>query len=178
VRTRRRLTGDHRGLHPDHATIVRFRARHEKALDGLFSQVLRLLAAEGMVSLGTLSLDGTKLAGNAANKANRTLPQIEKILAKAAAADADDAWQDGNPQPATRGRWPAGPNGGGGWPGPGTGSPPRTRRAARRSGPSRKRGRLPRQPGNGAGTARPMSRLARTGPAPSPGRTPPTRTSV
>ncbi|MGO8958865.1 MAG: hypothetical protein ACLQFR_16055, partial [Streptosporangiaceae bacterium] len=50
-------------------------ARHETALDGLFSQVLRLLAAEGMVSLGLLSLDGTKLAGNAAQKANRTLPQ-------------------------------------------------------------------------------------------------------
>ncbi len=27
------------GLHPDHATIARFRARHEKALGGLFSQV-------------------------------------------------------------------------------------------------------------------------------------------
>ena len=40
------------GLHPDHATIARFRARHEEALGGLFSQVLRLLAAEGMVSLG------------------------------------------------------------------------------------------------------------------------------
>jgi hypothetical protein len=64
------------GLRPDHATIARFRARHEVALGGLFSQVLRLLAAEGMVSLGTISLDGTKLAGNAAQKANRTLPQI------------------------------------------------------------------------------------------------------
>ena len=58
------------GLHPDHATIARFRARHEKALGELFSQVLRLLAAEGMVSLGKLSLDGTKLAGNAAHAAN------------------------------------------------------------------------------------------------------------
>jgi transposase len=46
------------GLHPDHATIARFRARHEEALGGLFSQVLRLLAAEGMVSLGMISLDG------------------------------------------------------------------------------------------------------------------------
>ena len=53
------------GLRPDHATIARFRVRHEKALGGLFSQVLRLLAAEGMVSLGMISLDGTKLAGNA-----------------------------------------------------------------------------------------------------------------
>jgi Transposase DDE domain len=86
------------GLHPDHATIARFRARHEAALGGLFSQVLRLLAAEGMVSLGTISLDGTKLAGNAAQKANRTLPQIGKLLAEAAAADAaEDAGQDGSP---------------------------------------------------------------------------------
>lgn len=90
------------GLQPDHATIARFRARHEAALGGLFSQVLRLLAAEGMVSLGTLSLDGTKLAGNAAQKANRTLPQIEKLLAEAAAADAaEDARQGTDPPPAT-----------------------------------------------------------------------------
>ncbi len=90
------------GLHPDHATVARFRVRHEKALGGLFSQVLRLLAAEGMVSLGTLSLDGTKLAGNAAQKANKTLPQIEKVLAEAAAADAaEDAAESANPQPVT-----------------------------------------------------------------------------
>src|SRR5436189_2455147 len=90
------------GLSPDHATIARFRARHETALGGLFSQVLRLLAAEGMVSLGLLSLDGTKLAGNVTQKANQTLPQIEKILAEAAAADAaEDAAEGDNPQPAT-----------------------------------------------------------------------------
>ena len=69
------------GLHPDHATIVRFRARHETAL-------------------GQLSLDGTKLAGNAAQKANRTLPGIEKILAEAAAAE--DAREGGSPQSAAR----------------------------------------------------------------------------
>jgi Transposase DDE domain len=92
------------GLHPDHATIARFRARHEKALGGLFSQVLRLLAAEGMVSLGTISLDGTKLAGNAAQKANKTLPQIEKLLAEAAAADAaeDARYGDAPGEPAPR----------------------------------------------------------------------------
>src|SRR6266496_2976085 len=80
------------GLHPDHATIARFRAGHEAALGGLFSQVLRLLAAEGMVSLGRVSLDGTKLAGNAAMAANHTLPQIEKMLAEACEIDtAEDA---------------------------------------------------------------------------------------
>jgi transposase len=97
----RLITG---GLRPDHATIARFRAKHETALGGLFSQVLRLLAAEGMVSLGLLSLDGTKLAGNAAQKANRTLPQIEKILAEAAAADAaeDARYGDAPGEPAPR----------------------------------------------------------------------------
>src|SRR5262249_62370897 len=101
------------GLRPDHATIARFRARHEQALGGLFSQVLRLLAAEGMVWLGVLSLGGTKLAGNAAQKANRTLPAIGKLLAEAAAADAaDDARLGGKldePTPRTlarRGRRP------------------------------------------------------------------------
>ena len=90
------------GLQPDHATIARFRARHEMALGGLFSQVLRLLAAEGMVSLGTLSLDGTKLAGNAAQKANKTLPQIDKLLAEAAERDAaDDAREGSDLPPAT-----------------------------------------------------------------------------
>jgi transposase len=97
----RMLTG---GLRPDHATIARFRARHQKALGGLFSQVLRLLAAEGMVSLGVISLDGTKLAGNAAQKANRTLPAIGKLLAEAAAADAaeDARYGDAPGEPTPR----------------------------------------------------------------------------
>jgi hypothetical protein len=77
-------------------------------LGGLFSQVLRLLAAEGMVALGTISLDGSKLAGNAAQKANRTLPQIGKLLAEAAAADAaEDARlgeASGEPTPQTLAR--------------------------------------------------------------------------
>jgi transposase len=88
------------GLRPDHATIARFRARHQGALGGLFSQVLRLLAAEGMVALGMVSLDGTKLAGNAAQKANKTLPQIEKILAEAAEVDAAEDAQHGGSPPA------------------------------------------------------------------------------
>jgi transposase len=92
------------GLRPDHATVARFRAWHEKALGELFSQVLRLLAAEGMVSLGVLSLDGTKLAGNAAHKASRTLPQIEKLLAEAAKVDAaeDARYGDALEEPTPR----------------------------------------------------------------------------
>jgi len=138
------------GLRPDHATIARFRARHEKALGGLFTQVLRLLAAEGMVCLGVLSVDGTKLAGSASQKANKTLPQIEKLLAEAAAVDAAEDAQHG------------GQSGGSGWPPPETGSPPRTRPAATRSGPGSKPGMRPRRPGNGA--SRP-DRKASTPPA-------------
>jgi len=91
------------GLHPDHVTIARFWVRHQAALGGLFSQVLRPLAAEDMVSPGTLGLDGTKLAGNAAQKANRTLPQIDKLLAEAAAAyAAEDAGYGDAPIEPTR----------------------------------------------------------------------------
>ena len=59
---------------------------------------------------------------------------------------------------------------------PGTGWRPRTRPAATRSGPGRRRGTLPRRPGNGAGTAPATSRRARTATTPSRGRTSPTRT--
>jgi transposase len=165
------------GLRPDHATVARFRARHEEALGGLFSQVLRLLAAEGMVALGMLSLDGTKLAGNASQKANRTLPQIEKLLAEAATVDAaEDARQGESPPPVT----------------------PRAlaRRAARRERLAAAAGRLAAEDrarrdaqrakqeawdaaaaaGNGAGGAPATSRRAPTTTTPSRGRTSPTRT--
>jgi hypothetical protein len=57
-----------------------------------------------MVCLGVLSLDGTKLAGNAAQEANKTLPQIEKLLAEAAAADAaeDACYGDALDGPTSR----------------------------------------------------------------------------
>jgi len=140
--------------------------------------VLRLLAAEGLVSLGTISLDGTKLAGSAAQKANRTLPAIEKLLAEAAAADAaEDARLGGKLDEPTRGRWRGGLSGAAGWPPPGTGWRPRTRPAATRSGPSSRRGMRPRRPGSGADAALVMSRRARTVTTPGRGRTSPARTA-
>ena len=164
------------GLHPDHATIARFRARHEKALGGLFSQVLRLLAAEGMVSLGLLSLDGTKVAGNAAQKANRTLPQIEKILAEAAAADAAEDAAEGR-QPAAGD--PAGA-------GLRTGRRERLARARDRlaaEDKARRDAQQARQEAWDVAAAagkrrgrRPGDEPRATRPAPSRGRTPPTRT--
>jgi transposase len=46
---------------PDHVTIARFRVRHEQALAGLLVQSLQLCAAAGMVRLGPIALDGTKV---------------------------------------------------------------------------------------------------------------------
>src|SRR5215213_11387585 len=57
---------------PDHVTIARFRVRHEHALAGFLVQSLRLCAAAGMVRLGLVALDGTKIEANAAAAANRT----------------------------------------------------------------------------------------------------------
>ncbi len=53
------------GQHPDYRSIARFRARHLEALSELFVQALRLCAEAGLVKLGTLALDGTKLRANA-----------------------------------------------------------------------------------------------------------------
>jgi transposase len=76
---------------PDHVTIARFRVRRETALAGFLVASLRLCAAAGMVRVGTVALDGTKLAGNAAERANRTQEKLEdevtEILRQATEAD-------------------------------------------------------------------------------------------
>jgi len=51
--------------HPDHDTIAEFRKRHLEALAGLFIQVLRLCQEAGLVKLGQVALDGTKIKANA-----------------------------------------------------------------------------------------------------------------
>jgi transposase len=76
---------------PDHATIARFRVRHESALGGLFTKVLGLCANAGLVRVGLIAVDGTKIAGNASREANRSYEQIvREIFEQAAAADAAD----------------------------------------------------------------------------------------
>jgi len=76
---------------PDHATIARFRARHEQALAGLFTDVLALCAEAGMASVGVVAVDGTKLHANASRDANLDYEQIaRKILEEAAAIDAEE----------------------------------------------------------------------------------------
>src|SRR5712675_2004017 len=55
---------------PDFRTISDFRSRHLAALSGLFRQVLKLCREAGLVKLGHVALDGTKIKANAGiNKA-------------------------------------------------------------------------------------------------------------
>jgi transposase len=74
---------------PDHATLARFRARHQGAIAALFAQVLGLCVTEGLVAAGVVSIDGTKIEANASAWSNRTRRQIAtEILAEAEATDA------------------------------------------------------------------------------------------
>ena len=84
---------------PDHSTIARFRAEHHEGFADLFAQVLRLCAAEGMVKVGVVSIDGTKIAANAAKAANRSRDAVRdqaRRIAQDILADADrvDAAED------------------------------------------------------------------------------------
>jgi transposase len=70
------------GLRVDHATLCRFRGEHQDALADLHVQVLALLARAGMVALGRVSLDGTKIAADVSWSANRTSQQIGEEIAQ------------------------------------------------------------------------------------------------
>lgn len=89
------------GNHPDHTRISEFRRIHLDALTGLFSQVLLLCSKAGLVKLGHVALDGTKIQANASkHKAmsyKRMLEdeaklreQIAELLARAEQADQDE----------------------------------------------------------------------------------------
>ena len=89
--------------HPDHDTIAEFRKRHLKALSGLFVQALLLCREVGLVKLGHVSLDGTKVKANASKhkamsysrmekKAEELEGDVKRLLSEAQAVDdAEDA---------------------------------------------------------------------------------------
>jgi transposase len=92
---------------PDFRTISDFRKRHLATLAGLFTQVLQLCRKAGLVKLGHVALDGTKLAANASKhkamsygrmpRAEAALAaEVRDWLAKAAAADAADDAEHGS----------------------------------------------------------------------------------
>jgi transposase len=74
---------------PDHTTIARFRRRHETALAGLFGEVLALCAEAGLVNVGVIAIDGTKVHADASQHANRDYERLAReVLEEADAVDA------------------------------------------------------------------------------------------
>ena len=87
--------------HPDHDTLATFRRRFLKQIEGLFVQVLLLAREMGVLTMGTIGLDGTKIHANAsrhsalsyehAGKIEAQLKaEVADLMAKAEAADAAD----------------------------------------------------------------------------------------
>jgi|SRR5271168_4267981 len=93
------LSGDQ---HPDHATLADFRKRHLEALAGLFTQALLLCAEAGLVKLGHVAIDGTKIKANASKhkamsykRMNETEARLEQeVEALMAAAEKTDTEED------------------------------------------------------------------------------------
>ena len=89
------------GNQPDFRTIADFRKLHLKALEELFRQMLRLTLETGMMKLGRVALDGSKVKGNASkHKAmsygrmketeKRLREEVRKLLKQAEAADQEE----------------------------------------------------------------------------------------
>ena len=85
--------------HPDHDTIADFRRQHLPVLAQLFTQVLQLCNQAGLVKLGHVAIDGTKVQANASKhkamsydrmeeKEKQLKAEVEKLLAQAAETDA------------------------------------------------------------------------------------------
>lgn len=85
------LAGDR---HPDHDTIATFRKQHLKALAGLFLQVLQLCQKAGLVKLGHISIDGSKMKANASKHkamSYERMTEAEKKLKQEVQALLDEA---------------------------------------------------------------------------------------
>ena len=87
--------------HPDHDCISTFRQIHLQALAGLFTQALQLCDRAGLVKLGHVAVDGTKLKANASKhkamsydrmpeKEKQLRAEVDQLLARAAQADAEE----------------------------------------------------------------------------------------
>jgi transposase len=87
--------------HPDHDSIASFRQRHLTALAALFSQVLLLCEKAGLVKLGHIAIDGTKIRANASKHKAMSYERMEtkekelekeviRLLTQAQAIDAEE----------------------------------------------------------------------------------------
>lgn len=96
---------------PNFRTIADFRKEHLAALDGLFLQVLKLCQKAGMVKLGHVALDGTKMKANASKHKAMSYDRMKKDEARLAAevkeflrqAEEMDAREDAEYGPDKRG---------------------------------------------------------------------------
>lgn len=96
-------------MHPDHSSWAEFRKRHWPALAGLFTQALQLCAQAGLIKLGHVALDGTKIQANASKhkamsygrmkEAEKKLQaEVEELLRRAAAEDEEEDQKYGKGQ--------------------------------------------------------------------------------
>ena len=76
-------------LHPDHDTIAAFRRANKAAFEAAFLQVLLLARESGLVRLGTVSIDGTKIDANASKIRSVRYDRVKELRAKLAADIAD-----------------------------------------------------------------------------------------
>lgn len=65
---------------PDHAMIARFVDRDQEAIAGLFGEQPALWAKSGLVSVGVIAVDATKLPGNASPNANAHEREVRGLL--------------------------------------------------------------------------------------------------
>jgi transposase len=73
---------------PDHSTIAEFRRRHEADIEELFDDVLGLCREAGLVSVGVITIDGTKVKANASMDQNRSYRElVTEILREAEEID-------------------------------------------------------------------------------------------
>ena len=97
--------------HPDHDSIAEFRKRHLPALAGLFVQVLKLCQTAGLVTLGHVALDGTKVKANASKHKAMSYARMgeaeqrleQEVAALLARAQQVDAAEDAQYGPGQRG---------------------------------------------------------------------------
>jgi transposase len=79
---------------PDHATVARFTKDHEDELADLFDQVLRLAAEVGLVKVGLVALDSTRIKADASPGANHSMDwirgEVDKIIKEARATDEEE----------------------------------------------------------------------------------------
>ena len=97
--------------HPDHDTIAAFRRRFLKQIEALFVQVLVLAREMGVLKLGTVALDGTKIHANASRHSALSYEHAGKIEAQLQAEVAESDGEGRSGGSGGRAGWDVDPRG-------------------------------------------------------------------